>query len=217
MEPSLGVPWQSQRRAGMLAIAGGAVVALVLWLAIRNYAPAPSGAEDSTARLIFALKCGALAVLFALVPGVEAVAHERLVSPAFDPLAAYQSRRLAVNQRYLQNTLEQTVVFLVGLLGLAIYSPGEAIRAVTASAAVWVMFRWAFWAGYHKSAAMRGLGAPSMFLGLLMLLYVGFQVGRDVAGDPGGWAVVGAFLAFEALLFWGTRPSGAAALPPNAP
>ena len=28
---------------------------------------------------------------------------------------------MRVNQRFLQNTLEQTVVFLVGLLGLAIY------------------------------------------------------------------------------------------------
>jgi hypothetical protein len=201
-----GVPWQSQRRAGMLAIAAGLAVAVVLWIAVREHAPVPEGADDISARLVFALKCNALAVLFALVPGIEAVAHERLVSPAFDPLAGFETRRMRINQRYLQNTLEQTVVFVVGLLGLAVYSPGEAIRAVTASTVVWTLGRWAFWAGYHKSAAMRGLGAPSMLLGLLMLLYVGFRVGYDVAGEAGGWAVVGAFGLFEALLFWGTRP-----------
>jgi hypothetical protein len=190
----------------MAAIAAGMVVAVGLWLAIRHYAPIPAGADNTAARLALALKCCALAVLFALVPGVEAVAHERLRSAAFDPLAPYRSRRLEVNQRYLQNTLEQSVVFVVALLGLAIYSPGEAIRAVIASTVVWVLGRWAFWAGYHKSAAMRGLGAPSMMLGLLMLLYVGFNIGHEVAGEPGGWAVVGAFLLFEALLFWGTRP-----------
>ena len=135
-------PWQSQRRAGMVAIAGATVVALLLWLAVRHYAPVPAGAGDVSARIAFALKCSALAVLFALVPGVEAVAHERLRSAAFDPLAGYRSRRLEVNQRYLQNTLEQSVVFLVGLLGLAIYSPGEAVRAVTASTIVWVLGRW---------------------------------------------------------------------------
>jgi hypothetical protein len=194
----------------MLAIAGATVVAVVLWLAIRNHAPVPLGIDDAAARLVFALKCSALAVLFALLPGIEAVAHERLRSAGFDPLAPYDSRRLAVNQRYLQNTLEQTVVFVVALLGLAIYSPGESIRAVTASTVVWTLSRWAFWAGYHRSAAMRGLGAPSMMLGLLMLLYVGFRIGFDVAGDFGGWAVVGAFLGFEALLFWGTRPRPAA-------
>jgi hypothetical protein len=34
----------------------------------------------------FTLKCYCVAVLFCLVAGVEAVAHERLSEPAFDPL-----------------------------------------------------------------------------------------------------------------------------------
>lgn len=203
-------PWQAQRRSGMVAIAVGSTVGVLLWLALRFHAPAPAGMEDAGARLMLAIKCSVIAVLFALVPGVEAVAHERLRSAAFDPLAPYQGRRLAVNQRYLQNTLEQSVVFVVALLGLALYAPGEAVRAVTASTAVWVLGRWAFWAGYHRSAALRGLGAPSMMLSTLILLWVGWHVGFEVAGAAGGWAVFGAFLAFEALLFWGTRPMPAA-------
>jgi hypothetical protein len=198
--------WRAERSKGMAAIAVGTLVAMLLWFAVRRNAPIPEGMQDDGARLVFALKCSALAVLFALVPGFEAVARERLVSPAFDPLAPYDSRRMAVNQRYLQNTLEQTVVFIVALLGLAIYSPGEAIRAVTASTVVWTLGRWAFWAGYHRSAAMRGLGAPSMMLSLLILLYVGWRIGFDVAGEAGGWAVVAAFAVFEGMLFWGTRP-----------
>ena len=178
-------PWRSQRRAGMVAIAGATVVALLLWLAVRHYAPVPAGAGDVGARIVFALKCSAVAVLFALVPGIEAVAHERLRSAAFDPLAGYRSHRLEVNQRYLQNTLEQIVVFVIALLGVAIYSPGEAMRSVTASTVVWVLGRWAFWAGYHRSAAMRGLGAPSMLLGLLMLLYVGWLRHRGSDGRLG--------------------------------
>jgi hypothetical protein len=203
-----GVPWQRQRRSGITAIVAGTVIALALWAAIRWHSPIPAGVGDASARLVLAVKCSVLAVLFGLVPGVEAVAHERLRSAAFDPLAPYASRRLEVNQRYLQNTLEQSVVFVVALLGLAIYTEGEGVRAVTASAAVWVLGRWAFWAGYHKSAAMRGLGAPSMMISMLILLYVGYRIGFDVAGSAGGWAVVGAFGAFEALLFWGTRPPG---------
>ena len=34
------------------------------------------------------------------------------------------------------------------------------------------------------------------------LPYSGFEAG----GEPGAWAVLAAFLAFEALLFWWTRP-----------
>ena len=112
--------WRRERTKGMLGIAASLLASAALWYAIRFSAPVLEGMGEPVARLAFALKCAALAVLFTLVLGIEAVAHERLVSPAFDPLAGHETRRLRVNQRYLQNTLEQTVVFLVGLLGLAV-------------------------------------------------------------------------------------------------
>src|SRR5687767_2946456 len=97
--------WRAERLKGMLGIAAAVVASAALWYAIRFNAPVLDGMDDSGARLAFALKCAALAVLFTLVLGIEAVAHERLVSPAFDPLAGHETRRLRVNQRYLQNTL----------------------------------------------------------------------------------------------------------------
>lgn len=195
----------------MFGIFLAVVPSIALWYAIRFNAPVLDGMGEPVARLAFALKCSALAVLFTLVTGVEAVAHERLVSPAFDPLSGHQTRRMQVNQRYLQNTLEQTVVFLVGLLGLAVYmEDGNQMRAVLATAAVWTIGRLAFWAGYHISSTWRGIGAPSMLLGQLVLGYVGLRVGYDAAGEAGAWAVLIAFLLFEALLFWATRARHAA-------
>jgi uncharacterized MAPEG superfamily protein len=165
--------WRRQRATGMAAIAAASVVAAALWVGIRMWAPPVPGMEAVGARMLFALKCCCLATLFCLVTGIEAVAHERLVSAAFDPLAGHETKRLRVNLRYLQNTLEQLVVFAAGLFGLAAYSPsGEAMRAVEATAVTWVLARWAFWIGYHRSAALRGLGAPSIMIGLLVLLYV---------------------------------------------
>src|SRR5215471_14065881 len=187
-----------QRRAGMTAIAAAMPVALLLWLAIAYLVP-PLPAMDSLGiRMLFTLKCVSLAVLFCLVLGVEAVAHERLSSPAFDPLAGFETRRLRVNQRYLQNTLEQIIVFAVGLFGLAAYSPdGSAMRAVLATTVVWILARLAFWVGYHCSAAMRRLGAPGMALGMLVLLYVAWRIGYEVAGFAGAAVPVAAFLAIE--------------------
>jgi hypothetical protein len=148
------------------------------------------------------------------VTGIEAVAHERLVSPAFDPLSGFATRRLQVNQRYLQNTLEQFLVFAAGLFGLAAYSPdGAAMRAVLATTIVWMLARFAFWIGYHKNAAMRGLGAPGMALGLVVLLYVVARIGYDIGGIIGAAVPVAAFLAVEALLFRATRPARSANLP----
>jgi hypothetical protein len=197
-----------QRRAGMIAIAGGMVVAVVVWLAIYRDLQPLSGMDAVGARMIFTLKTFALVVLFSLVLGVEAVAHERLSSPAFDPLAGFETRRLRINQRYLQNTLEQTVVFAVALFGLAATSPnGSTMRAIPATAVVWVICRWAFWIGYHKSAAMRGLGAPGMALSMIVLLYVAAQFGAELAGPAGAAAPIVLFLTAEAILFWTTRPS----------
>jgi hypothetical protein len=196
-----------QRRRGMTAIAIAMPVALSLWLAIACLAPPVTGMDSLNARMLFTLKCISVAVLFCLVLGVEAVAHERLSSPAFDPLAGFATRRLQVNQRYLQNTLEQTIVFSVGLFGLATYSPdGFAMRAVLATTVVWILARFAFWIGYHHSAAMRGLGAPGMALSMIVLLYVAGRVGYEVGGVVAAAVPVVVFLAIEAFLFRATRP-----------
>ncbi len=191
----------------MTAIAVAMPVALLLWLAIAYLTPPLAGMENLAGRTLFTLKCWCLAVLFSLVLGVEAVAHERLVSPAFDPLAGFETRRLRVNQRYLQNTLEQIVVFAAALFGLAAYSlDGSAMRAVVATTAVWILTRAAFWIGYHWSAALRGLGAPGMALSMIILLYVAGRFGYEVGGFVGAAVPITAFLAIEAFLFVATRP-----------
>ncbi|MEA3050080.1 MAG: hypothetical protein QOG84_1916 [Sphingomonadales bacterium] len=189
----------------MAAIAASFAVAALLWFAVRRYGPVPAGMEALGARMVFALKCVCVAILFCLVAGVEAVAHERLQSPAFDPLAGHRTRRLDVNLRYLQNTLEQSVVFAAALFGLAVYSPGEAIRAVEATTVVWILSRYAFWLGYHRGAALRALGAPGMALTLLVLVYVAARFGGEMAGPAGAAAAVGAFLLLEAILFRATH------------
>ena len=79
------------------------------------------------------------------------------------------------------------------------------MRALPATTAVWIVNRFAFWIGYHRSAAMRGLGAPSMMIGLLMLLYVTARIGGELAGTAGAVIAILAFLAIEAVLFWKTR------------
>ena len=201
-----------QRRAGLAAITAAMPVALLLWLAIAYLTPPLEGMASLDGRMLFTLKCCCLAVLFCLVTGVEAVAHERLFSLAFDPLAGFETRRLRVNQRYLQNTLEQILVFAVGLFGLAAYSPdGSAMRAVMATTVVWILARFAFWIGYHRSAAMRGIGAPGMALSLIVLLYVAGRIGYEVGGIVGAAVPVIAFLAIEVFLFRATRSS----LPPT--
>jgi hypothetical protein len=195
-------------QAGLLReIAVAFIVAAALWLASYFLLPPVAGMSEPVPRLVFALKCGCVAVLLCLVLGIEAIAHERLRSPAIDPLAGYETRRMTINLRYLQNTLEQLLVFLPGLLGLAYYCPdGIAMRAVVATTLVWIAGRFAFWIGYHRGALHRAAGAPGMMLGIAMLLYVGARFGDEVAGWPGAVALPALFFAGEAILFLTTKP-----------
>lgn len=199
--------FRRQRAVGMAGIAVASLFASGLWLGIDLWISPLPGMESLGARMLLTLKCCCAAVLFCLVTGIEAVAHERLTSPAFDPLVGFETRRLRVNQRYLQNTLEQIVVFAAALFGLAAYSPdGSSMRAVVATTVLWIVARAAFWLGYHRSAALRGLGAPGMAISMIVLLYVVSRFGHEIAGTVGAIVPLAAFVAIEAVLFWETRP-----------
>ncbi|HEX4195704.1 MAG TPA: MAPEG family protein [Stellaceae bacterium] len=195
-------------RAGMIGeIAIAFVIAAALWLATYYLLPPIDGMTEALARLVFALKCGCVAVLFCFVLGIEAIAHERLRSPAIDPLAGYETRRMTINLRYLQNTLEQLLLFLPGLLGLAYYcDSGAAMRAIVATTLVWILGRFAFWIGYHQGGLHRGAGAPSMMIGIVMLLYVGARFGYEFAGWPGAIILLALFFAGEMILVLTTKP-----------
>jgi len=198
--------WRAQLRITIAMTAIAAVVSAALCFALYRLLPVLNGMDQPGARMLVALKCLAFATLFAFVAGIEAVAHERLQSAAFDPLAGHETKRLQVNLRYLQNTLEQIIVFAVGLFGVAAYlTTDEAMRAVPAITIVWTLNRYAFWIGYHRSAAMRGLGLPGQAIGLFMLLYVVARVGGDLAGTAGTVMALAVYLVLEAVLVVKTR------------
>lgn len=198
--------WRAERKLGMTVIAASVLVSLAIYLALVRLLPPLAGMDSLGARMMVALKCLAAATLFCFVAGIESVAHERLQSAAFDPLVGIETKRLRVNLRYLQNTLEQLIVFGVALFGLAAYlASGSSMRALPAVTVIWIVNRYTFWIGYHRSAAMRGLGAPSMAVGLIMLLYVVARIGNDLAGTAGAVIAIALYLAIEAVLFWKTR------------
>lgn len=199
--------FRRQRTVGIVGIAIASLLASGLWLGIDLLMSPLLGMDSLGARMLLTLKCWCVAVLFCLVTGIEAVAHERLTSPAFDPLVGFETHRLRINQRYLQNTVEQIIVFAAALFGLAAYCPdGSAMRAVVATTVIWIAGRAAFWLGYHRSAALRGLGAPGMAVSMIVLIYVVSRFGSEIAGTLGAIVPVVVFFAIEAVLFWGTRP-----------
>ena len=189
----------SRQRARMLAGIGASFAATVaIWLVLLRFLPSPTNSEP----LPTAFACCAIAALLTLVMGVEAIAHERLVTPAIDPLAGFETRRMRVNARYLSNTVEQFIVFAIGLLALSHYAPSRLLVIVSI---VWIVARWAFWIGYHFSPLLRGFGAPGMLQSMIVLLYVAWRWGSYAYGVAAGLALIVIFLGIEAFLFWAVK------------
>jgi hypothetical protein len=181
-------------------------VTIALWLGVYNLLPPLTGMDDPVSRLFFTINCCCVAILLCFVTGIEAVSHERLQSPAIDPLAGYETLRLKINLRYLQHTLEQLMLFVPGLLGLAYYCPsGTTMRAVVATTVVWIVARAGFWIGYHYGSLYRGIGATGMAQSIIVLLYVCVRFGNEIAGLPGALTPVVLFGGIEAYLFYATR------------
>jgi hypothetical protein len=184
-------------------------ITLAVWLALYSLLPPIPGMADAASRAIFALKCCCIAVLLCFLTGIEAVAHERLNTPAINPLLGRESARMKVNLHYLQNTLEQLLVFMPGLIALACYcADGHAMRAVVATTIVWMLSRAVFWVGYHRAPRFRAAGLTGMVQSLLVLVYVCGHFGYEIAGPIGASVPIVIFAGVEAyLVYMSTRPA----------
>jgi uncharacterized MAPEG superfamily protein len=96
---------------------------------------------------------------------------------AMDPLAGGESRRLKINGRALQNTVEQAIIFLPPLLALGLLADGESWRWVPALAVTWSVGRVLFTVGYLVNVAWR---SPGMVMTLTASIVTFGAVGWSV-------------------------------------
>jgi MAPEG family len=188
------------------AFAFAALCAAAIWWSVWTFVPSATQFDGVADRVVLALKCIVVATTLTLMLGVEAVGHERLMTPAFNPLAGQDSRRLTINNRFIQNTVEQLLVYSASLTGLAIYcDSGSSARAVVAATLVWVIARWAFWIGYHFGPQRRVAGLVGVAQSMILSLWVCAQIGNEIAGPVGAIALVGIFGAAEIVIIFGLR------------
>ena len=77
---------------------------------------------------------------------------------AEDPFAGGESRAWQINQRVLQNTLEQAFIFLPPLFALALRIDERQLRVLPIAVSLWCMGRLFFWVGYRKALIWRAPG-----------------------------------------------------------
>lgn len=98
---------------------------------------------------------------------------------ALDPIDGQPSRRHRVNQRVLQNTIEQLVVFVPAILAFAaVASEPATYRLVSLGVAMFCLGRVLFWGGYHVSPNARGLGFNLTFSTSVAAIVLSFVLAR---------------------------------------
>ena len=160
---------QDQRKVGIGAASGIAGMILLVW-ALSSVIHAPPIADTAADRIAYAMRWATLPALlfFAMV---AAVGNARFASDAIDPTLGKESPKMIVDGRVADNTLQQLVLFLIGLLGIAVTLPLPRLSIVAAVSITFVIVRIAFWIGYRIKPVYRAFGFSStayMNLGMLV-------------------------------------------------
>ena len=160
---------QDQRKVAIGAASGIAAMVLLVW-GLSTAIEAPAISDTAADRLAYALRWATLPALlfFAMV---AAVGNARFSSEAIDPTLGKESPRMVVDGRVADNTLQQFVLFLVGMLALAVTLPLDRLSFIPAVSITFVLVRIAFWIGYRIKPVYRAFGFSStayMNLGMLV-------------------------------------------------
>ena len=153
-----------------IGAASGILGMLVLVWGLSSAIAPPAIADTAADRIAYALRWAVPPALlfFAMV---AAVGNARFASEAIDPTRGKESPKMVVDGRVADNTLQQLVLFLVGMLALAMSLPIARMSIIPAVSITFVLMRIAFWIGYRIKPVYRAFGFSStayMNLGMLI-------------------------------------------------
>ena len=147
---------------GMLT---GAILSVVIFLVGINIFPIGMHQKLSsvTDHVIFTLRCQSFSALTLLI-GIARIASMRFFTTAIDPISGKGEQLVAVDSRYLQNTLEQLVLSILGQIILSTYlTTGVVTRVIPSLVTLFVIGRVLFYMGYSASPVKRAAGFGMTF------------------------------------------------------
>lgn len=160
---------QDQKTVAVGAVAGVLAMVALVWL-LSEIIAAPAIADTPGDRIDYALRWAVVAVL-PLFFMLAAIGNARFRGEAINPTLGKESPAMVVNGRVADNTLQQFVLFLVGMLGLAVTLPLYRLNIIAAVSIAFVVMRVAFWIGYRVKPAYRAFGfASTAYMNVGMLV-----------------------------------------------
>jgi len=160
----------STQRQSFIWSAGGVAVFPIVAAAIYVVLPVrevPPSATERFLNTVLQLRWPTLVLLLMVI----VLFRNFDTAKAANPLAGGESERHRVNQRVLQNSMEQFLLFVPSVLGLAILAQDVFVwHAVWVAVLVFTLGRVVFWIGYHRSPQARAPGFIMSFSTTLLTL-----------------------------------------------
>lgn len=133
-------------------------------------------------RLTLAIQCSVVATFPAMI-AIIIVAAQRLNPDMWVGQRVRPNSALDINTRFILNTMEQFVLFLVGISGIAIYAPLTEAHSLPILTSLFLLGRILFWLGYHYNPYLRAFGfgitfypTVGVFAWLLVRMTTGYHI-----------------------------------------
>lgn len=160
---------RDQKAVAVGASTGLLSMLLLVWSLSKAIAP-PAIADVAGDRLAYAIHW-AIPPALVLVAMYGAIGNARFFSEAIDPTLGKESQKMIVDGRVADNTTQQFLLFLVGLLSLAVTLPVNRLSVLPAVSITFVLVRIAFWIGYRIKPVYRAFGfASTAYMNVGMLI-----------------------------------------------
>ncbi len=129
-------------------------------------------------RLAYVAKCEFFASLMLLF-GVMAVAGQRFFSDkAIEGQTTGLPDAIIINQRYIQNTLEQLILLVIAHMAYAATADSGDMKIIPILVSLFIVGRICFWVGYHQNALSRSFGfAVTFYPTVTLMLVTAWRIG----------------------------------------
>jgi hypothetical protein len=168
---------QQNNRIIKYGILLGFIFSILYILALFYIIPPYSNSLSFAQRMVLAIECSIFPGIMLLL-GILVIGKARFGNESDDPTKhEYANQAMKVNLRYLSNTHEQFTLFVINVLGLAIFIPDAYLTFLPIYSSLFVIGRITFWTGYRIHPLYRASGFGMCFYpAIIGMLYNGYSV-----------------------------------------
>jgi hypothetical protein len=156
------------------------IISMILLMAIiYRFWPVSPELTDVAARLGYTVRALTFAALPLLI-GIVTIANARISTDAIDSTRHAENRVMEINGRFVDNTVQQLLLFSIATLALSPALTPSGLRVIPIAVTVFVIARVVFWVGYRVRPIYRAPGMSAT--GYLNAGLLGYGIWRIIAG-----------------------------------